>query len=236
MQEGEIIKWQDDRGFGFIETRDGAELFFHISNWQGSGRPAEGLRVRFVSGRDAKGREEAQQVVPLSGRILPGNRDWQDSSRFRDSGENDDYEGSSRASDWGFKILVFAAAFAAAFFFWDKIQTGWVNATNGSQTAGQSAQELRQAARRYPDEVYQTLRLIHQGGPFAHRQDGSVFQNRERQLPARPRGYYREYTVRTPGARDRGARRIVTGGDPPTDYYYTDNHYRSFERMELDRD
>lgn len=81
-------------------------------------------------------------------------------------------------------------------------------------------------------EAVETLRLIEGGGPFPHRQDGSVFQNRERLLPGRPPGYYREYTVRTPGARDRGARRIVTGGDPPEVFYYTEDHYRSFREIE----
>ncbi len=86
-----------------------------------------------------------------------------------------------------------------------------------------------------PPEAVETLRLIERGGPFPHRQDGTVFQNRERLLPDRPRGYYREYTVRTPGAPDRGARRIVTGGDPPEAYYYTSDHYRSFRRFEVPR-
>jgi guanyl-specific ribonuclease Sa len=84
-----------------------------------------------------------------------------------------------------------------------------------------------------PREAHDTLALIASGGPFPHRQDGSVFQNREQQLPRRPRGYYREYTVRTPGENDRGARRIVTGGDPPAEYWYTGDHYRSFRRFEV---
>jgi guanyl-specific ribonuclease Sa len=83
-----------------------------------------------------------------------------------------------------------------------------------------------------PAEALDTLRLIARGGPFPHRQDGTVFQNRERLLPNRPHGYYREFTVRTPGARDRGARRIVTGGDPPEVFYYTEDHYRSFREIE----
>jgi len=86
-----------------------------------------------------------------------------------------------------------------------------------------------------PPEAVETLQLIEHGGPFPHRQDGTVFQNRERLLPQRPPGYYREYTVRTPGARDRGARRIVTGGDPPTVFYYTEDHYRSFREIEVPR-
>lgn len=83
-----------------------------------------------------------------------------------------------------------------------------------------------------PAEAVETLQLIERGGPFPHRQDGTVFQNRERRLPAMPQGYYREYTVPTPGARDRGARRIVTGGDPPTVFYYTEDHYGSFREIE----
>jgi len=77
-------------------------------------------------------------------------------------------------------------------------------------------------------EARQTIALIQRGGPFPHRQDGSTFGNREQQLPQRPRGYYREYTVDTPGAGNRGARRIVTGGNPPDAWYYTDDHYESF--------
>ena len=62
-----------------------------------------------------------------------------------------------------------------------------------------------------------------------------MFQNREHRLPGRPGGYYREYTVPTPGSDDRGARRIVAGGDPPEVFYYTDDHYRSFRNVEVNR-
>jgi len=82
-----------------------------------------------------------------------------------------------------------------------------------------------------PPEGQQTYRLIHAGGPFPHEKDGSVFGNRERQLPRQMRGYYREYTVKTPGASDRGARRIVCGGEVPVRpeaCYYTADHYASF--------
>jgi guanyl-specific ribonuclease Sa len=90
-------------------------------------------------------------------------------------------------------------------------------------------------AAALPREARETLALIQAGGPFPYRKDGSVFGNREKRLPLKPRGYYREYTVTTPGARDRGARRIVTGGQPPEVYYYTDDHYRSFRRVEIER-
>ena len=82
-----------------------------------------------------------------------------------------------------------------------------------------------------PPEARQTLALIRRGGPFPYRQDGSMFGNRERLLPAQPPGYYREYTVKTPGSRDRGARRIIAGDGPPAVFYYTGDHYRSFQRI-----
>ena len=84
-----------------------------------------------------------------------------------------------------------------------------------------------------PREAQQTLQLIQQRGPFPYDKDGSVFGNYERQLPKRPRGYYHEYTVKTPYARNRGARRIIAGGAqaPYREFYYTDNHYASFRRI-----
>jgi guanyl-specific ribonuclease Sa len=84
-----------------------------------------------------------------------------------------------------------------------------------------------------PAEAQATVRLIARGGPFPYRQDGSVFGNHEGRLPKRPRGYYHEYTVPTPGAGDRGARRIVTGGEPALEYHYSADHYRSFRRFEV---
>lgn len=82
-----------------------------------------------------------------------------------------------------------------------------------------------------PAEARDTLALIEAGGPFPYRQDGATFQNREHRLPPRESGYYREYTVETPGSSDRGARRIVAGGDPPVEFFYTDDHYGSFRRF-----
>lgn len=85
-----------------------------------------------------------------------------------------------------------------------------------------------------PPEAKATHQLILKGGPFPYSKDGTVFGNRERLLPREPRGHYREYTVKTPGARNRGARRIVCGGKPPTQpdiCFYTDDHYASFRRI-----
>jgi ribonuclease T1 len=90
------------------------------------------------------------------------------------------------------------------------------------------------ALTELPSEAQQTDRLIRAGGPFPYAKDGMAFGNRERQLPRRERGYYREYTGPTPGARNRGARRIVCGGVQaarPEACYYTDDHYASFRRI-----
>ena len=76
-------------------------------------------------------------------------------------------------------------------------------------------------------EARDTLQLIEQGGPFPYSKDGAVFYNREGQLPQKPKGYYNEYTVKTPGVDDRGARRIVAGGGG--EFYYTEDHYRTFK-------
>jgi ribonuclease T1 len=83
--------------------------------------------------------------------------------------------------------------------------------------------------KQLPQEAIETVALIRQGGPFPYDRDGVTFSNREKLLPARERGWYREYTVRTPGERSRGARRIVAGRDGTL--YYSDDHYRSFRRI-----
>ena len=90
------------------------------------------------------------------------------------------------------------------------------------------------AVTALPPEAQATERLIRAGGPFPYPKDGSVFGNRERQLPAQRRGFYREYTVTTPGARNRAAKRIVCGGyqvTTPQACYYTDDHYATFRRI-----
>jgi ribonuclease T1 len=93
------------------------------------------------------------------------------------------------------------------------------------------------AVAELPREAADTLALIKSGGPFPFHKDGIVFMNRERRLPEKARGYYTEYTVRTPGRADRGARRIIAGrgdtGSPATsgEYYYSDDHYETFRRI-----
>ncbi len=80
-----------------------------------------------------------------------------------------------------------------------------------------------------PHEARETLQLIKSNGPFPYQRDGISFNNFEKRLPLQPRGYYREFTVPTPGLKHRGAQRIVAGKSG--EYYYTDDHYRSFKRI-----
>lgn len=100
------------------------------------------------------------------------------------------------------------------------------SATSRSVSAGGALSTL-------PPQATDTVRLIQHGGPFPYAQDGAVFANIERRLPLRSRGYYHEYTVRTPGSPDRGGRRIITGGSG--EFYYTADHYESFHRVDVNR-
>jgi ribonuclease T1 len=128
--------------------------------------------------------------------------------------------------------IVLLAAFVAVQWWTERSGD---DASTGRSVARESPEASEPSARWpafLPLEAVATLETIERGGPFPYDRDGSIFQNRERRLPEQPRGYYREYTVITPGSRDRGARRIVAGGQPPDVYYYTDDHYRSFRRVE----
>jgi ribonuclease T1 len=136
------------------------------------------------------------------------------------------------------RILLVALAAVVVLQWWPGHREA---APDGAGAAGSQEQLSPRAtpAAGYPAflprEAVATLEAIQRGGPFPYPRDGVVFQNRERRLPGRPRGYYREYTVPTPGSDDRGARRIVAGGDPPEVFYYTDDHYRSFRSVEVNR-
>jgi len=121
---------------------------------------------------------------------------------------------------WGAAVVVAAG-----------LATGGVVTTASARTPDNPAAVAPVALGSLPAEAQATHRLILQGGPFPYQKDGTVFGNRERLLPLHPRGFYREYTVKTPGALNRGARRIVCGGKPPTRpqaCFYTDDHYASF--------
>lgn len=99
---------------------------------------------------------------------------------------------------------------------------GGSSTTSVSQTSSLSQQE---------QNLHRTLTLIQQGGPYPYSRDGITFENREKRLPIKSRGFYREFTVDTPGLNHRGPRRVVTGGKPPEVYYYTEDHYATFRRI-----
>jgi ribonuclease T1 len=125
------------------------------------------------------------------------------------------------------KVALATCLFAAAITGVPQAQAwSWKDGFGAREAATVHVTEL-------PRQGRETYELIRQGGPFPYDKDGTVFGNRERQLPTEKRGYYREYTVKTPGSRDRGARRIVCGGPPrvPHACYYTADHYASFRRI-----
>ncbi|MDN5924400.1 MAG: ribonuclease [Xanthomonadales bacterium] len=124
------------------------------------------------------------------------------------------------------KLMLLVGLIVAITYFWRQSPAP-ITPDAPSASVAHPSQRITEPSF-LPPQAHATLALIATRGPYPHRQDGSVFQNREGHLPRQPRGYYHEYTVATPGSRDRGARRIITGGTPPTMYYYTDDHYRSF--------
>ncbi len=129
-----------------------------------------------------------------------------------------------------FKSLLVLVVVVLAVMWWQR-QTGTPANDAAVPTAAVTTDHGAAAANELPAEAHSTLQRIARDGPFLHRQDGGVFGNYEGLLPSAARGYYHEYTVQTPGAGNRGARRIITGGTPPVVYYYTDDHYRSFRRI-----
>lgn len=144
-------------------------------------------------------------------------------------------------------LLIFALFLVAAIVLWPRLtRSPDMPATASGTAASDAGIRARTLPGELPDapasavpeslprETYDTVALVRRGGPFPHRQDGDTFGNRENRLPRKPRGYYREYTVDTPGLSHRGARRIVTGGDPPEVWYYTDDHYDSFRTFDPD--
>lgn len=105
-------------------------------------------------------------------------------------------------------------------------------ATTGAAKEAPGSSDLPTVfAAELPKEARETLNLIKRGGPFPYAKDGVVFSNREKILPRQPRGFYREYTVKTPGARNRGALRIVCGGTGAAICYFTPDHYQTFRQI-----
>jgi ribonuclease T1 len=129
------------------------------------------------------------------------------------------------------KRLVFLIALLVGIAPWafaqaDRTTNHTLLAYSVSKNQSQVAELQTISISDLPSEARQILSLIKQGGPFSYPRDGITFGNREGRLPPHRRGYYSEYTVKTPGRRDRGARRIIAGSRG--EFYYTDDHYKTF--------
>ena len=246
MQSGKIKHWNADKGYGFIEVDNQSEdVFFHISTIRLSQPISEGQRVYFNSQRNEKNQLRATEVTSNELSILEtsvSNSASNSAHRNLDNAhqKNNRYKNTrgSQNKKSGFSTLlsVIALIAVAVYFFGDlksSLFTDSTPATSISQTASKTSSSGVEAITG-DAQIEQTLALIKQGGPFPYpNKDGTTFYNREGKLPAQSQGYYREYTVPTPGVSHRGARRIVTGGHPPTIYYLTVDHYDSFRQLQV---
>lgn len=242
MQSGKIKHWNADKGYGFIEVDNQSEdVFFHISTIRLSQPISEGQRVYFNSQRNEKNQLRATEVTSNELSILETSASnsahrnldnaQQKNNRYKNTRGSQD-----KKSSFSTLLSVIALIAVAVYFFGDlksSLFTDSTPATSISQTASKTSSSGVEAITG-DAQIDQTLALIKQGGPFPYpNKDGTTFYNREGKLPAQSQGYYREYTVPTPGVSHRGARRIVTGGHPPTIYYLTVDHYDSFRQLQV---
>lgn len=256
MQSGKIKHWNADKGYGFIDVdSQGEDVFFHISTARLSRPISEGQLVYFNSQRNDKNQLRATEVTsdelsiletadsktPLanSTKQLAKNTHKNNPSHHRRNQSKNNQSKPHKKTGLS-TLLSFIALIAVAVFFFSDLTSSFfadsTPATSITQTAPKtsSPDTTATAAITGDAQIDQTLALIQQGGPFPYpNKDGTTFYNREGKLPAQSQGYYREYTVPTPGVSHRGARRIVTGGHPPTVYYLTVDHYDSFQQLQV---
>lgn len=208
-KQGRIKHWNYKKGYGFIIPNEGGDdVFMHISSFVGDGTPTKGDQVSYVRQHDEQGRPQAINVQPIrsiaNSATVPSTR-------------------GARKAITSLVLVGLLGLFGLSQY--QPLIEGVFGTVNQAQTATTTEQ--------YSPELSNTLQLIQQGGPYPYTQDDTVFQNREGHLPSKPRGYYREYTVDTPGLNHRGPRRVVTGGQPPVVYYYTEDHYNSFVKLKV---
>jgi len=253
MQSGKIKHWNQDKGYGFIDVDNQSEdVFFHISIARLPQPISVGQRVYFNSERNDKNQLRATEVTSSSLSIqessdsaLPKrpssntnqnnasqNNGFQNSQNNRNNHPGNRHKRSSLSTLFSLIAIIAVAVYFFAdlksTFFADSVQP-----TSISQTSSETSQSDTRGITGDP-QIDQTIALIQQGGPFPYpNKDGTTFYNREGRLPAQSQGYYREYTIPTPGVSHRGARRIVTGGNPPTIYYLTIDHYDSFRKLQV---
>ena len=241
MQSGTIKHWNQDKGYGFIDVDEQSEdVFFHISTTRLSAPISIGQRVYFNSKRNDKNQLRATEVTSTLLSLQPDTEsNARKSTPAATTNNNHRRSHAKRHTKSPFSTLlsVIAILAVAIYFFGDIKSALFADALQGntsSQTSLSTTNNADTNSITGDAQVDKTLALIKQGGPFPYpNKDGTTFYNREGRLPAQSSGYYREYTVPTPGVSHRGARRIVTGGNPPTVYYLTVDHYDSFSPLQV---
>ena len=252
MQSGKIKHWNADKGYGFIEVDNQSEdVFFHISTVRLSQPISEDQCVYFNSQRNEKNQLRATEVTSNELSILETvdsknsvtnsaqhnvDNDQRKNNRnaHQKSNRHKNTHGSQHKKSGFSTLLSFIALIAVAVFFFGDLKSSLFADSTPATSISQTDSNSSTASITGDAQIDQTLALIQQGGPFPYPdKDDTTFYNREGQLPAQSQGYYREYTVPTPGVSHRGARRIVTGGYPPTIYYLTVDHYDSFRQLQV---
>ena len=254
MQSGEIKHWNADKGYGFIDVDNQSEdVFFHLSTVRLSQPITVGQRVYFNSKRNDKNQLRATEVTSNELSVLAtpdsnitrhrsniGSRnDSIDNNNSRNTSRDNRHHqrGNQNKRSLGATLFSLIVLIAVAVYFFSDLSSGFLTDSIDSTTASQTSSETRPANTSGVTgdaQIDNTITLIQRGGPFPYpHKDGTTFYNREGRLPTQSQGYYREYTVPTPSVSHRGARRIVTGGYPPTVYYLTVDHYDSFQRLDV---
>ena len=246
MQSGKIKHWNHEKGYGFIDVDDQDEdVFFHISKVSLAEPIAVGRRVYFTSSRNDKNQLRATKVTsailsiepdtaPNTPRQMPNNSKRDNHSRLSNRNHQNTRQNSSRNKrSLGSTLFSLIAIIAVAVYFFGDLGSTLSQYTSDN-TSQVATTDTATTSITGDAQIDKTIALIQQGGPYPYpNKDGTTFYNREGRLPAQSQGYYREYTVPTPGVSHRGARRIVTGGRPPTVYYLTVDHYDSFQKLEV---
>lgn len=247
MQSGKIKHWNHDKGYGFIDANNQSEdVFFHVSKVTLAQPISIGQCVYFTSERNKSNQLRATKVTSVS----------ENSDIFRSSDANlaslapkSPYQNNRKRTPKNSKsernkrrplstLLSLIAIIAVVVYFLSDFKDSFfedkLTPTPISQTLSEQLEPSAFSAITGDPQVDNTIALIQQDGPFPYpHKDGSTFYNREGRLPIQSQGYYHEYTVPTLGISDRGARRIVTGGNPPTIYYLTVDHYDSFRKLDV---
>ena len=247
MQSGKVKHYNEEKGYGFIDVDNQSEdVFFHISKWKLSQPPQVGQQVYFYTERNDKKQLRATQVIatPVSKNLSASNTKQHASPKNHQHRQRHNQQQVQNKPKKGmlstiFSLIILLAIVVYAFpnlkakFFPDSYSAS----TSTQYTSASAPADVSAHANAITGDpqVDQTIYLIQQGGPFPYpEKDGTTFYNREGRLPQKSRGYYKEYTVPTPGVSHRGARRIVTGGYPPEVYYLTVDHYETFKKLNVE--